>query len=184
MPSISVAYNKIFAGLRYFQGGREGIFVIDGNAYGSNTTEAIKFIPLGDTGPDLIVSNKRDSIYASLEDDNFVAVLDGYTGNTKEEIILQRPRAMSINPSAGLVYVSSGTDRWFNVIDIDTNKVVAANTEISYPIASVKNSITGRVYVANCLLCDQNDNTNGTSIFELNIDGSTIDRENYENILP
>lgn len=31
-------------------------------------------------------------------------------------------------------------------------------------------------------ICDQNDNTNGTSIFELNIDGSTIDRENYENI--
>jgi hypothetical protein len=36
--------------------------------------------------------------------------------------------------------------------------------------------------VADCLLCDQNDYTNGTSIYELNVDGSTIKWENYENI--
>ena len=174
MSSISVDYNKIYAGIRYFQGGREGIFVIDDNGYGDNATESIKFIPLGETGPDRILSNKRDSVYTSLEDDNFIAVLDGSSGNTKEEIILQKPRAMSINPSAGLLYVSSGYNRWFNVIDTDTNKVVAANTEISHPITSVANHMTGRVYVTDCRLCDQNEFTNGTSIFELNIDGSTI----------
>lgn len=42
--------------------------------------------------------------------------------------------------------------------------------------------MTGRVYAADCSLCDQNDFTNGTSFYELNIDGSTLNWENYENI--
>jgi DNA-binding beta-propeller fold protein YncE len=134
VSSISVDYNKIYAGIRYFQGGREGICVIDDNDYNNNATQ--------------------------------------------EEIILQKPRAMSINPSAGLLYVSSGDNRWFNIIDMDTNKAIAASTQISHPIASIVNHMTNRVYVANCLLCDQNDYTNGTSIHELNVDGSTIHWEN------
>jgi DNA-binding beta-propeller fold protein YncE len=182
MSSISVDYNKIYAGIRYFQGGREGVYVIDDSDYDNNATQVVKFIPLGGTGPDQILSDKRSSVYASLEDDNIIAVFDGESGNIKEEIILQKPRAMSINPSAGLLYVSSGDNRWFNIIDMDTNKVIAASTQISHPIASIVNHMTDRVYVANCLLCDQNDYTNGTSIHELNVDGSTIHWENYENI--
>lgn len=47
---------------------------------------------------------------------------------------------------------------------------------------TVSNNITGKVYVANCLLCDQFDFINGTSIYELNRDGSTINWKIYENI--
>jgi hypothetical protein len=36
--------------------------------------------------------------------------------------------------------------------------------------------------VADCFLCDQSEYTNGTSIHELNIDGSTINWQHYENI--
>jgi DNA-binding beta-propeller fold protein YncE len=182
MSSVSADYDKIYTGIRYFQGGREGVFVIDDSDYDDNTTWSVKFIPLGGTGPDQILSDKRNSVYASLKDDNLIAVFDGGSGNIKEKIIIQEPRAMSINPSAGLLYVSSGDSRWFNVIDTDTNKVVAANTQISHPIASIANHKTDRVYVANCLQCDRNDYTNGTSLHELNVDGSTINRENYENI--
>lgn len=184
---MSADYDKIYAGIRYFQGGREGIFVIDGNDNCDNTTRSVKFIPLDGTGPDQILSDKRNSVYTSLEDtsledDNLIAIFDGESGNIKEKIILQKPRAMSINPTAGLLYVSSGDNRWFNVIDTGTNKVVAANTGISHPIASIANHKTDRVYAADCLLCDQSDYTNGTSLHELNVDGSTLNRENYENI--
>jgi DNA-binding beta-propeller fold protein YncE len=100
----------------------------------------------------------------------------------KEEIILQNPRAMSINPSKGLLYVASGDSFWFNVMDMRTNKVIAANTQISYPIASVVNNITGRVFVAECHDCDNFDFTNGTSIYELDSNGTTITWNTYENI--
>jgi DNA-binding beta-propeller fold protein YncE len=100
----------------------------------------------------------------------------------KEEIILQNPRAMSINPSRGLLYVASGESFWFNVINMSTNKVIGVNTQISYPIASAVNNITGRVFVAECLECDDFDFTNGTSIYELDSDGSTITWNTYENI--
>jgi DNA-binding beta-propeller fold protein YncE len=89
---------------------------------------------------------------------------------------------MSINLSKGLLYVASGDSHWFNIINMNTNKVIAANTQISYPIASVVDSITGKVYVAECLDCDNFDFTNSTSIYELASDGSTITWNTYENI--
>jgi DNA-binding beta-propeller fold protein YncE len=137
---------------------------------------------LGNTGPEqILVNDKMNTIYVLLEYDDFIAVLDS-NNMIKEEMILQNPRAMSINPSRGLLYVASGDSFWFNVIDASTNKVIAVNTQISYPIASVVNNITGRVYVAECLECDNFDFTNGTSIFELDSDGSTITWNTYENI--
>jgi DNA-binding beta-propeller fold protein YncE len=89
---------------------------------------------------------------------------------------------MSINPSRGLLYVASGDSFWFNVMNMSTNKVIAANTQISYPIASAVNNLTGKVFVAECLECDDFDFTNGTSIYELGSDGSTITWDTYENI--
>lgn len=137
---------------------------------------------MGNTGPEqILVNDKMNTIYVLLEYDDFIAVLDS-NNMIKEEMILQNPRAMSINPSRGLLYVASGDSFWFNVIDASTNKVIAVNTQISYPIASVVNNITGRVYVAECLECDNFDFTNGTSIYELDSDGSTITWNTYENI--
>lgn len=185
--------NTIYAGIRYYQGGREGIFIIpDANQPNSkpsgindknNLSNAIKFIPLGSTGPEqILVNDQMKTIFVLLEYDDFIAIIESSTNEIKEKIILQNPRAMSINPSKGLLYVASGDSFWFNVIDMNTNKVVAVNTQISYPIASVANNITGRVYVAECLECDDFDFTNGTSIYELNSDGSSITWDTHENI--
>ena len=107
MSSIAVdaLTNTIYAGIRYFEGGRAGIFVILIDDDHSNKSEGIpniiKFVPLGDAGPDqVLVNNMTNTIYTSLEHDNFISVIDGPNNNTiKEEIILQQPQAMSINPS-------------------------------------------------------------------------------------
>lgn len=181
----------IYAGIRYYQGGREGIFIIPDisridsklDGINKNLSNTIKFMSLGSTGPEQIfVNDQMNTIYALLEYDDFIAIIDGSTNEIKENIILQNPRAMSINPSKGLLYVASGDSFWFNVIDMNTNKVVAVNTQISYPIASAVNNITGKVYVAECLECDDLDFTNGTSIYELNSNGSNITWNTYENI--
>jgi hypothetical protein len=195
--------NMVYASIRYFQGGREGVFIVDIdnntttceihsnditpttklNATNAPATNVIKFIPLGDTGPDqILVNNNTKAIYTSLENDDFVGLIDVINNTVQEKIILQEPRAMSINPSSGLLYVASGTSHWFNVIDMNTSKVISANTQIAYPVASVANKITGKVYVADCLLCDDSDFTNGTSIYELDSNGSTINWEAYYNI--
>jgi hypothetical protein len=185
--------NTIYAGIRYFQGGRSGIFIIPDNGQidsklngvnnKNNLSNTIKFIPLGNTGPEqILVNDQMNTIYALLEYDDFIAIMDGSTNKLMEKIILQHSRAMSINPLEGLLYVASGDSFWFNVIDMNTNKVIAVNTQISYPIASVVNNITGRVYVAECLECDNFDFTNGTSIYELDSNGSTITWNTYENI--
>lgn len=193
----------VYASIRYFQGGLEGVFIVDidnntttyeihsndvtpttkQNATDAPATNVIKFIPLGDTGPDqILLNNNTNAIYTSLENDDFVGLIDVANNTVQEKIILQRPRAMSINPSAGLLYVASGTSHWFNVIDMNTSKVISANTQIAYPVASVANKITGKVSVADCLLCDDSDFTNGTSIYELDSKGSTINWETYYNI--
>jgi hypothetical protein len=191
--AVDTNTNTIYAGIRYFQGGREGIFIIpnnsqidsklngtDNNNYLSNT---IKFIPLGNTGPEqILVNDQMNTIYVLLEHDDSIAIIDGSNKMIKEEIILQNPRAISINPTTGLGYVASGESHWFNIIDMNTNKAIAANTQISYPIASAVDNITGKVYVAECLDCDNFDFTNGTSIYELASDGSTITWNTYENI--
>jgi hypothetical protein len=185
--------NTVYAGIRYYQGGRAGLFIIpDDNQIDSkpsggnnknNLSNAIKFIPFENTGPEqILVNDQLKIIYALLEYDDFIAIIDGSTNEIKEKIILQNPRGMSINPSKGLLYVASGDSFWFNVIDMNTNKVVAVNTQISYPIASAVNNITGKVYVAECLDCDDFDFTNGTSIYVLNSNGSTINWNTYENI--
>jgi DNA-binding beta-propeller fold protein YncE len=185
--------NTIYAGIRYYQGGREGIFIIPDVDQidsklgavnnGNNLSNAIKFIPLGSTGPEqILINDQMKTIYALLEYDDFIAIIDGSTNEIKEKIILQNPRAMSINPSKELLYAASGDSFWFNVIDLNTNNVVAVNTQISYPIASVVNSITGKVFVAECHDCDSFDFTNGTSIYVLDSDGSAIAWNTYENI--
>jgi hypothetical protein len=195
--------NMVYASIRYFQGGREGVFIVDIdnntatyeiyssdispttklNATNASATNVIKFIPLGDTAPDqILLNNNTKAIYTSLENDDFVGLIDVINNIVQEKIILQEPRAMSINPSSGLLYVASGTSHWFNVIDMNTSKVISANTQIAYPVASVANKMTGKVYVADCLLCDDSDFTNGTSIYELDSNGSTINWETYYNI--
>jgi hypothetical protein len=188
---IHTSTNTIYAGIRYFQGGREGIFIIPDftridskpNEVNVNLSNPVKFIPLGSTGPDqILVNDQLNTVYVLLEYDDFIAAIDDSTNEIKEKIILQNPRAMSINPSRGLLYVVSGDSFWFNVIDMNTNKVVAVNTQISYPIASTVNNITGEVFVAECLECDDFDFTNGTSIYELDSDALTIHWNTYENI--
>lgn len=200
--TVDATTNRIYAGIRYFQGGQEGLFIILNNNTSSSThnssismkpnsnntsmnnlTSIIKFIPIGDIGPEqILVNSKTNSIYTSLENDNFIAIIDGSTNTEKEKVILQQPRAMSINPSTGLLYVASGDSHWFNIIDMSTNKVIAANTQISHPIASVVNNITGRVYAADCPFCDDFDFTRRTSIYELDSNGLTINWKTYENI--
>jgi DNA-binding beta-propeller fold protein YncE len=202
MSSIAVDTHTdtIYAGIRYFQGGREGIFIIDNKTtngvYSKNIspiklsattddylTNAIKFVPLGETGPDqILVNGKTHVVYVSLKNDNFVALIDGSNNTVQEKIILQEPRAMSIGPSTGLLYVASGDSNWFNVIDMNTHKVVSANTEIAYSIASVVNNITNQVYVTDCRFCDDYDFTNGSSIYELDSSGSTTNWKTYENV--
>jgi DNA-binding beta-propeller fold protein YncE len=197
MSSIAVdtRVDTIYAGIRYFQGGREGVFVINDNSDSTYDTSIIgkkpntnttKFIPLGETGPDqILVNDKTNVIYVSLKNDNFVALIDNGSNNTavvRDKIILQKPRAMSINPSIERLYVASGDSNWFNVIDMNTNKVLSTNTQIAYPIASVVNNVTNQVYVADCHFCDNYDFTNGTSIYELNSTGSTINWKTYEDV--
>jgi DNA-binding beta-propeller fold protein YncE len=183
--------NTIYAGIRYYQGGREGIFIIPDisrivsklDGINNNLSNTIKFIPLGGTGPEQIFANDQmNTIYALLEYDDFIAIIDGSNNEIKEKIIMQNPRAMSINPSAGLLYVASGDSFWFNIVDMTTHKVIGVNTQISYPVASAVNNLTGRVFVAECLECDDFDFTNGTSIYALDSNGSTINSNTYEDI--
>lgn len=194
--ALDTTTNTIYAGIRYFQGGREGVFVIpEGSvinkniSLGSNddaadaTQNGIKFIQLGNTGPDQVIINEAtDIIYASLKNDDFIAIINGSSNTTKEEVILEKPRAMSLNPTNRLFYVASGDSHWFNVVDAETNKVVAVNKQISYPLASVADNTTGKVYVADCLRCDDYDFTTGTSIYELYSNGTTVNWKTYEHI--
>jgi len=66
--------NTIYAGIRYFQGGRNGIFIIPDNSQidsklngvnnKNNLSNTIKFIPLGNTGPEqILVSNSIRPVY-------------------------------------------------------------------------------------------------------------------------
>ncbi|MGH9953349.1 MAG: hypothetical protein ACRD5J_17155 [Nitrososphaeraceae archaeon] len=65
-----------------------------------------------------MVNDATDTIYVSLKNDNFVAIIDGSTSTISEEVILEKPRAMSLNPANGLYYVASGDSHWFNVINM------------------------------------------------------------------
>jgi hypothetical protein len=40
--------------------------------------------------------------------------------------------------------VASGDSHWFKVIDAGTNKVVAVNTQMSYPLASAADNTTAK----------------------------------------
>jgi DNA-binding beta-propeller fold protein YncE len=79
--------------------------------------------------------------------------------------------------------IASGDSFWFNIVNMTTNKAIGVNTQISYPVASAVNNITGKVFVAECLECDDFDFTNGTSIYALDSNGSTINWNTYENII-
>ena len=197
--AVNTLTKTIYAAIRYFEGGREGVFIIpdndgsnDNNNSGaildyrtlaSNIIEGTKFIQIGETGPEqVLVDELTNTIYASLENDNFIAVINGSNNIIKEKIILQKPRAISINPSDKLLYAASGETHWFNIIDTNTNTVTASNTQIAFPIASAVDTNTSRVYVADCLSCDNYSFTNGTTIYVLDKDGSTIGWRTYESI--
>jgi DNA-binding beta-propeller fold protein YncE len=203
--------NTIFVGLVYFEGGKQGIFMIpenftnnsfeliqrngvashhgeDGTAYDNisrSQEDYVIYLPFAGSGPDRIVLDERTQlVYASDREGNLIAVINGSDSNGEllDKIILKSPRALSINALNNFLYVASGEGHWFNIIDTKTNKVIAANTEISYPIASAANSMTGKVYVADCLLCDEFEFTNGTSIYELDNNGTTVDLKTFEDI--
>jgi|SRR5687767_15486295 hypothetical protein len=101
--------NMVYASIRYFQGGREGVFIVDIdnnittyeihssdvtpttklNATNASATNVRKFIPLGDTGPDqILVNNNTKAIYTSLENDDFVGLIDVINNTVQENLIL------------------------------------------------------------------------------------------------
>jgi hypothetical protein len=118
--AVDTTTDTIYAGIRYFQGGREGIFLIPDNSVVNNnslgndnaandTKNGIRFIQIGDTGPDQVMINEAtDTIYASSKHDNFIAIINGSSNIIREEVILEKPRAMSLDPTNDLYYVASG----------------------------------------------------------------------------
>jgi hypothetical protein len=78
--------------------------------------KGIIYIQLSNTGLDQIMVNDATDANASLKNDDFIAIIDGST-STISEVILEKPSAMSLNPTSGLYYVASGDSHWFNVIN-------------------------------------------------------------------
>lgn len=202
----------IYAGLVYFEGGKEGLYLVparlnpgsyqiierlaDGvqsQNYGGDTEivgysnnsdddNNVVFVPFNGSGPGMIVLDEVNRlIYASDREGNFIAVVNASSrsGEILENIILQSPRAMSVSSKNSYLYVGSGDSYWFNIINTPSNKVVSANDQMVYPISSSVNIKTGDVYVIDCNYCEGRD---GSSIYLLKSDGSTINSGYYENI--
>jgi DNA-binding beta-propeller fold protein YncE len=202
---VDIATNTIYAGLVYFEGGKEGLYVIPkdvdpenfeiieragldlnfeegSNINDTGSTSKIFYIPFNGSGPDkIVVDDGGDRLYASDKDGDFVAVINGSYVDPGfiERIILQSPRALSIYPENNSLYIASGDRYWFNVIDTKTNKIISSNEQMISPLSSIVNVLSGEVYVVNCNYCE---GEIGSEIYQLNRDGSTKNSKGYETI--
>ena len=118
--SVNPVTNTIYIGSLYPEGGRPGMYVIDGNTlqpvYLDKWQYGIK---------DVQLDPKSDLLYAAAKYDNIISIINQSNNEIVSNITAESPIAIALNNEKKILY-EAGTDGKVNVFDLTNNKNISS----------------------------------------------------------
>lgn len=114
--SINPVTNKIYVGSLYPEGGKPGIYVIDGNSLQSVYMDKWQY-----GIKDILLDPESHLLYAGAKYDNMISVIDESNNQIVDNITVQSPIALTLNPEKKILY-EAGSDGKVNAIDLSNKK--------------------------------------------------------------
>jgi hypothetical protein len=118
--SVNPVTNKIYVGSLYPEGGKPGLYVIDGNTLESVYLEKWQY-----GIKDIQLDPESNFIYVGAKYDNLVSAIDESNNQIMENITVQSPIALTINAKEKILY-EAGSDGKVNAIDLSSKKNISS----------------------------------------------------------
>jgi DNA-binding beta-propeller fold protein YncE len=118
--SVNPVTNKIYVGSLYPEGGKPGLYVIDGN-----TLESVHLEKWQYGIKDIQLDPESNFLYVGAKYDNLVSAIDGSNNRIVENITVQSPIALTINAKEKILY-EAGSDGKVNAIDLSSKKNISS----------------------------------------------------------
>jgi DNA-binding beta-propeller fold protein YncE len=118
--SVNPVTNKIYVGSLYPEGGKPGLYVIDGN-----TLESVHLEKWQYGIKDIQLDPESNFLYVGAKYDNLVSAIDESNNRIVENITVQSPIALTINAKEKILY-EAGSDGKVNAIDLSSKKNISS----------------------------------------------------------
>jgi len=118
--SVNPVTNKIYVGSLYPEGGKPGLYVIDGNTLESVHLEKWRY-----GIKDIQLDPESNFLYVGAKYDNLVSAIDESNNQIVENITVHSPIALTINAKENILY-EAGSDGKVNAIDLSSKKNISS----------------------------------------------------------
>jgi DNA-binding beta-propeller fold protein YncE len=114
--SVNPVTNKIYVGSLYPEGGKPGLYIIDGN-----TLEFVYLEKWQYGIKDIQLDPESNLTYVGAKYDNLISIIDESNNQIVENITVQSPIALTLNSGENILY-EAGSDGKVNAIDLSSKK--------------------------------------------------------------
>lgn len=114
--SVNPVTNKIYVGSLYPEGGKPGLYIMDGNTLESVYLEKWQY-----GIKDIQLDPDSNLLYVGAKYDNLVSTIDESNNQIVENITVQSPIALTLNAEKKILY-AAGSDGKVNAIDLSNKK--------------------------------------------------------------
>ena len=118
--SVNPVTNKIYVGSLYPEGGKPGLYVIDGNTLESVYLEKWQY-----GIKDIQLDPESNFLYVGAKYDNLVSAIDQSNNQIMDNITVQSPIALTLNAKEKILY-EAGSDGKVNAIDLSSKKNISS----------------------------------------------------------
>ena len=118
--SVNPVTNKIYLGSLYPEGGKPGLYIVDGNTLESVYLEKWQY-----GIKDIQLDPESNLLYVGAKYDNLISTIDGSNNEIVENITVQSPIALALNAEEKILY-EAGSDGKVNAIDLSNKKNISS----------------------------------------------------------
>jgi len=118
--SVNPVTNKIYLGSLYPEGGKLGLYIVDGNTLESVYLEKWQY-----GIKDIQLDPESNLLYVGAKYDNLISTIDGSNNEIVENITVQSPIALALNAEEKILY-EAGSDGKVNAIDLSSKKNISS----------------------------------------------------------
>ena len=118
--SVNPVTNKIYVGSLYPEGGKPGLYIVDGNTLESVYLEKWQY-----GIKDIQLDPESNLLYVGAKYDNLISTIDESNNEIIENITVQSPIALALNAEEKILY-EAGSDGKVNAIDLSSKKNISS----------------------------------------------------------
>lgn len=170
--SVNPVTNKIYVGSLYPEGGKPGLYQIDGN-----TLEPLYLEKWRYGIKDIQLNSESNLLYVGAKYDNLVSIIDESNNQIVENITVQSPIALTLNAKERILY-EAGSDGKVNAIDLTSKKDMSSiqGKNVKNILYNTKDELLYIVDQNTTNILSKNSNGTKNMVIGINTSNNTINK--------